>query len=271
MSNFLKKSYLFMFSTFNTLFPVNNAAIQTDNIKHVYQVLQSLPPKTRIFLDIDDTIITPCSHLFRANSPHKMLIDDIKKNRESIPNADNIIGNWRKQRSTMLVCKEWPEIINNLKKHFPVHALTKIDTGTVGQIESMEQWRYNELASHGILFSDHGDTQAPEPLLDNASHYHGIFMTGKHKKSDLLRKIIDTKNTELVVLVDDREEHINDVATACKEINVHFLGILLEAFTLIPGRPNPTIAQFQKEHLINTGVWLEDDAATAFKAHPKEQ
>lgn len=214
-----------------------------------------------IFFDIDDTIITPCSNTFRFTSPYKGLIDDIKKNRTNINNAEEIIGNWRLQRKTMLVSSEWPTIINQLKEHYNVHALTQIDTGTVGPINSMEQWRYNELAAHMVFFTPFTSHQVPQRLLKHASCYQGIFMTGPHKKSEIIREIMQLSPIKQVILIDDKEAQINDVAHICKDTNTSFIGIIYQEVAHLPGLPDSAIAELQQHYLLTRSQWLEDDAA----------
>ena len=53
----------------------------------------------------------------------------------------------------MLIDDSWPEVMTSLKKGYQVFGLTKMNTGEFGNIKSMEEWRFNELQSLNISFS----------------------------------------------------------------------------------------------------------------------
>ena len=119
--------------------------------------------------------ITPISKTFRK-LPYNKLIDDIKKDKNKYKNYEEIISNWRLQRRVMLIDSDWSDILLALKKQYRVYGLTKMDTGKCGNIHSMEEWRYNELQSLGITFSD--DHTIPQGSINDASFYKGLFITG---------------------------------------------------------------------------------------------
>ncbi|MES2215105.1 MAG: hypothetical protein V4485_03690, partial [Pseudomonadota bacterium] len=58
---------------------------QAHTATEVLEYVKDLPSDAVIFLDIDDTIITPKSKAFRAGAPHT-IIDAIKKEKDSYPN-----------------------------------------------------------------------------------------------------------------------------------------------------------------------------------------
>lgn len=230
--------------------------ISAKTANEVLNHLDKLPQSSIIFFDIDDTIITPASKTFRAK-PHNQLIDDIKKNKQKYTNYHEIVSNWRLQRKIMLLDKDWPNVINHLKLQFPVYALTKMDSGKFGNIESMEQWRYKELKSLKIEFSENNK------IVSNAGFLHGIFYTAELSKSQTLDKYFPTLNATTIVLVDDRIEHLEDVKNFCDAHHIKFIGILFKGLGTLTDKPDPAIAEFQREHLIQTAQWLEDDEAAA--------
>jgi hypothetical protein len=131
--------------------------IVASTLQEVQEALSKLQADAVIFIDVDDTLITPLSKIFRAKSSYRFLIDDLKKNRENFPNFEMILSHWRLQRKTILVSPQWPELMNVLKKTHPVYALTKMETGAIGDIPSMENWRYEELKDKGIFFTSSFD------------------------------------------------------------------------------------------------------------------
>jgi hypothetical protein len=226
--------------------------------------LQKLPKNAIIFVDVDDTIISPRSKTFRV-SPHNKLIDNIKKNWKDYPNYQQIVSNWRLQRRVMLLDEAWPAMLKDLKKNFPVYALTKMDTGSFGNIQSMEQWRYEELKCLGIEFSE--NNEMPRSVLadgqNNPIFYNGIFITGEKSKGQTLEAYKSFLRTDSIVMIDDRVENLEDVQAFCVKHAINFTGILFNGLEKFEDRPDPAVASFQAKYLIEKEQWLEDDEAAA--------
>mgnify|MGYP002084080293 FL=1 len=236
-------------------------------LKEVQEALSKVKEGAVIFLDVDDTLITPKSNIFRAKSPYRFLIDDLKKNKDHYPNFEAILSHWRLQRKTILVCQEWPELINTLKRSYPLYALTKMESGSIGDIPSMEKWRYEELQEMGISFTPIFNGTSEETFVTYSSKAHppafykGIFITGSFNKSDVLHAFLKTQKPTQIVLVDDREEYIKDALEECNRQSIPFLGVLFKGTELILGQPNPKVAEFQKQYLLEKAQWLEDGEA----------
>ncbi len=213
-----------------------------------------------ILLDIDDTIITPKSLTFRT-SPYNKIIDNIKANRNKYPNYEKIISNWRIQRKVILIDSDWPEILNELKNTYKVFGLTKIDTGKFGNIESMEQWRYEELKSLGINFSTHEDQSLGK--ANQPSFFKGIMMTGSSSKSETLEKYMSIISPiDGIVFVDDREQNLLEIKDFCKEKKIKFLAIHYKGLEKLKAQQNEEVYFLQKNTLINEGKWLSDEEAS---------
>jgi hypothetical protein len=241
--------------------------ITAHTVPEVQENLSKIKKDAVIFIDVDDTLITPQSNLFRASSPYRFLIDDLKRDREKIKNFEDILSHWRLQRKTILISEQWPDLINTLKATHSVYALTKMETGSIGAIPSMEKWRYDELKEKGISFTPlyHGVSEAAlvsEPSKPYpASFYKGIFITGSFNKSDVIRALLKMERPAQIVLIDDRPEYLKDAIEECNRQSLPFLGILFKGAELIPGDPNPRVAEFQKQYLFEHAQWLEDEEA----------
>lgn len=231
-------------------------AAATDEI---LSLLKPLPSSTLVFIDIDDTIITPQSITFRA-APYNQLVNEIKKNRGQYEHYEKIISSWRLQRKIMLLDPQWPSALEYLKTKFSVHALTLMDHGACGHIPSLEQWRYEELKSLGILFSQYHSINASKEA--SAAH-HGIIMTGPLSKRATIEQHWPALKTDSIVLIDDREDHLLDVAAFCQQQNISFLGIHFKGLQKVAGQPDPILHDFQRQHLITHHRWLEDEEAYA--------
>ncbi|HXH55582.1 MAG TPA: DUF2608 domain-containing protein [Gammaproteobacteria bacterium] len=232
--------------------------LEAKTTREFINCLSDIPQNAIIFIDIDDTIITPVSKTFRK-PPYNELIDEIKKNKDKYPNHVEIVSNWRLQRKVMLIDENWPFLLKQLKENFVVYGLTKIGIGQFGNIESMEKWRYQELKSLGIEFPNR--LNIPEGTINGASFYKGLFMTGVNSKSQTIFHYSQYFKTNTMVLLDDREEYLEDVRQFCEKHTIRFIGILFKGLEKLCDEPDPSIALFQKEYLIQHAEWLEDEKA----------
>ncbi|CEO17330.1 hypothetical protein RMONA_04725 [Rickettsia monacensis] len=233
-----------------------------DSAAKIYDlIIKNAPIDAYILLDVDDTIITPKSKTFKK-PPYNQMIDRIKENKSNYDNYEEIISNWRLQRKVILIDEEWVEVINKLKTKFPVYGLTQMNTGEFGNIPSMQDWRYKELKSLGIEFSDNEELAIYNSgQKDDVICYKGIFITGNHSKSGTLSKFSDKLKASFIVFVDDRTKHVEDVRDYCKKNNIGFLGILFDGLKHLTGEPDPKLAEFQESYLIENAKWLEDEEA----------
>ena len=66
--------------------------IEAKTVQEVKIYLSALETRAVIFLDVDDTLITPISKVFHAKSLHITLIDELKKERDQIPYFEKILN-----------------------------------------------------------------------------------------------------------------------------------------------------------------------------------
>lgn len=253
--------------------PTNvHTIVEPENLE---QMISSLPKGTLLLLDVDSTIIeTPDAHARKHKLPEgtKGLIGQLKDELKDTPDRRNeVISQWRLQREVILVHPRWPEIIENAKKNgVTVFALTNMETGKLGQIDCMEKWRFEELQSKGIHFSNGQSNN--EYKLNNedkdkgyALFYHGLILTGvlsgKGVKPNALEKVIakEQLSPTCIAFVDDIRSNIDDIKAYAESNNIPFEGIHWRGCELIPGEPNEEIMAKQKEQLLTTGKWLSDE------------
>ena len=96
--------------------------------------------------------------------------------------------------------------------------------------------------------------------------YKGIFSTGSFNKSDIVRSYLQKEKPTQVVLVDDRLGQLQDVSEECLRRSIPFIGVHFKGHELIPGIPDPSLAEFQKNYLLNNHEWLEDEEAERSRA-----
>lgn len=194
------------------------------NIKETREYLSTCNKSSTLFLfDIDNTIIT-------TGSAFIQIIDKIKDlktkfNDEELKEWYELLSDWRLQREVFLTDSEWPILLNELRHH-NCYALTKTDVGKIGRIESMEEWRYNELKLMQIEFNNifpisHEASTLPIPLnIDNSTFFKGIFFVGDASKGSIVEKLIKTHQYDHVFFIDDKIEQLEDVRNTCDKLNI---------------------------------------------------
>lgn len=230
---------------------------------NVFEIIQKCNPETTIVLtDIDDTLVTPQARAFRR-PPYNKMIDKIKARKAEYSNFDAIISNWRLQRKLMLIDPVWPAFLEKLKSSFKVYGLTKMDTGPLGSIPSVEAWRFDELCTLGITFTTIPNLSEHTVRPTEPNFYKGILFTGAAEKDETLETYWDhlSVGTLTIVMIDDRMEHLEKIQRFCDKkglacICIHYTGL----FELVDV-PVPEIAEFQEKMLIETGQWFEDSDA----------
>jgi hypothetical protein len=254
MTNIIKLcGVLFMFAKV----AIAENIIEAKSAMEVFKIVKIFPKDTIIFLDVDDTLITPKSAACQG-FPNS-IIDDIKRDKDKYPNFTEILSNWRLQRKIILLDAKWPEIILGLKEKHRVYALTKMDSGGFGNIKSMEDWRYHELKSLQLEFTNNIENKHDAEGIP--VFYKGIFLTGNFSKAATIESYNSQLKTSRIVLVDDRLDHLEDVKQYCKKYSIDFTGIIYKGLENISGQVDLDLAKFQKEYLIKHTKWLEDDEA----------
>lgn len=249
--------------------------IETNKFDLISEALHNSHDEAMILLDVDDTIITPKSHMFRAKSRHKTIVDDIKKMQHQIPNYLEMLEHWRRNRDIILIHDNWPDLIRQIiDQDKKIYALTQMHTGPFGKIPRMEEWRYNELLSKvGVSFVEKflgkeeiealpkTDFNASSGLSTPAVFYKGYFMTGGHGKDDVLEYIFGRTNPSQIIFVDDRKDHVEKLKAVCEENDIEYKGIIYKGAELLPGDVDQKLAEFQREYWFTNSKWLEDDEA----------
>lgn len=238
-------------------------------VQQIEEIRPHIPPNATVFVDVDDTLITPASLAFAFGSPVRTMIDELKAKRDQFPDYEDILSHWRLNRSVRLVEEGWPLYLAELRRRQSVFGLTQMDTGRLGGIPSMEKWRAEELARLGLTFTEE-EGQEPQVLVEctvekpcPGTVYKGIFITGSHTKGAVIQAFFARYRVESLVLIDDRLHHLDDVGAICREAHIPFKGLLYKGVEGIAGTPDLAVAAFQKQQLFEQKQWLEDKAAEA--------
>jgi hypothetical protein len=238
--------------------------MEIKDFSEIQRVLGAVSAQTLVLLDVDDTLITPQSNMFRVGSPARHLIDDLKKDRENIPELEKILSIWRSQRQAMLVHRQWPELLTFVREQGAlVYALTHINTGQQ-DLHRVEEWRYRELRSLNIRFSPFFCGYRDNivlPFGNPAVFYKGCFLTGSHSKGDVLRVILSEYRPKDVIFIDDRLSMVQEIGGVCEEQGLPYQGYIYRGIEQIPGEVSLELMALQKRYLLEHYRWLEDKEA----------
>lgn len=198
-------------------------------VEEINLLFKGLDKKKVLYLfDIDNTIITTKSNFGNNIDKLKILRQKfLSQNEDLVNEIDNLIVDWRLAREVVLTDEAWPEFLQDKI----AYGLTKMDTGKLGKIKSMEQWRNEELKSLSIKFSpkspiDGKSYDKPSSLgISDATFFNGIFYVGNAQKGQVVKAILNSQKYDLVTFVDDRESELFNVEKACSECGIDYLPI----------------------------------------------
>jgi hypothetical protein len=241
--------------------------IQISSLNEAQEILSKIDSDMLILLDVDDTLITPKSAMFRMDGQPDF-IDQLKKRAAEIPNFIEILSTWRQQRQSILVEEGWPQMIADWQEMgATVYGFTQVTTGSFGIIKSMEEWRLTELHSHGIFFTPQAGGYDAFKILEGthgyACFYKGIMMTGPFTKRQMLENfmIALALQPKRIIFFDDRLEQVEAIAAFAKEHKIDFTGIHYQGALEIKGEGSQEIMVYQQKCLVEELRWLEDEEA----------
>jgi hypothetical protein len=236
------------------------------NSATIRNVLEKVKISSLVLINIDDTIITPKSMMFRPNSSYRGFIEELNSLAKYNSNIDTIIAKLLLQRQVMLVESDWAKFIEQLKnKGALVFGFTKT-CNSYSRIKNFEQWKYEQLRGLGISFTDKiNDKELFKFDNDKGSpsFYKGIIFTNSFNKTQTLKKFMSIINflPYNVIIIENKRGELNDIDNFLKTINLDYYGIEYLAFEELKGIPNDGVVKIQKEFLLKTGNWLEDEEA----------
>jgi len=158
-----------------------------------------------------------------------------------------------------------------------VMALTALNCGTFGVINSLAEWRANKLSDLGIHFGSRFDNALFSSLPSRHGTYpclhRGILLANGVAKGAVLGAFLDRYHLQprRIIFFDDRTREIASVANECAQRAIPFSGYRIMGATLVKtvnqlntGRPIPQI-----EFLTNYARWLKDAAIELFPPSSK--
>jgi len=157
----------------------------------VTELLKTIDSSALILVNIDDTVLTPKSKIFKYDSPYQSFIDTIANLSKKKPIFKNALSVWMTHRKLMLVEENWPQFITTLKNSgATVVGLVQMDPQVHAVLKEPELFRYKEVQQFNINFTDKIYNQELFKINSiggkNAIFYKGIIFTGLFSKAQIL-------------------------------------------------------------------------------------
>lgn len=234
----------------------------------IKDLLPKIDQNSLVLINIDNTIITPKSKLFRYNdNPYVIFTKNLYSLAINDSSVNNSIAQLMQQRQMMLVEKGWVDFINQMKQQgATVLGLQEVTT-PCNLIENYEGWLYTLLYGLGINFTGKVNdkdvfrfdpTDASAPIF-----YLGIIFTGSNNKvMSLVKflKIIQKEPNKIIVFANNKQD-LQNMDSYLRNVDILYYGIEYLGWQQLQGSPDREVAKLQQSTLLNTGQWLEDDVA----------
>ena len=261
--------FLFMLTGFATI-NLPAVVVEAPSLETIEKELKNLDENSLVVLDVDYTLIVPNDRILSAcGEEHFQKF--LRKLRE-MGNQGEILGSKIALQSRVsLIDERIHHILEFLKqKNIKVIALTAMQTGKYGQIPSVEEWRVNQLRSVGIDLSwafPNVDSVVLEEIEGGKGTLpvfkQGILASAKYPKGEVLVTFLRRMQwrPSKIYFVDDRMEFINSVEIELDKENIPHVSFHYTTVTDRPCQLDEQLADFQFNHLLEKGEWLNDNEA----------
>lgn len=217
--------------------------------------------QTLVLFDVDETLIQPQDIYFlHEHKPMGRLLR--KKLVENHPHED-----WNTLQQLASIQEKRPLIEESVlekvkilrENNVKVMALSAMNTGSYGFLESLEKWRYEHLKSLGFEADFNDLLFKLEGFKRNPAFYQGIILTDLEDKGKILGTVLDHLNyhPEKVIFFDDDYAMLQSVLAECQKRDIDFCGYHYQGAKIKPW--DHDIVNYQIEHLRLNKQWLSDD------------
>ncbi len=235
--------------------------------KFASEILEFVDASTWVFINIDDTIFTPKSKMFRYSlNPYRGFLDELYANAKKNPSLDKNIATLLSQRELVLVEQYWPDFITTMQRKGALVFCIILKTDPMKLIENFELTQYAILQKFNINCSkDLNKRQAflfNETSINPSMFYQGIIFTKSSIGQTLLQLMKATNMVpKNIVLFDSRKHELENVEYDLRVIDVNYYGVNYLGIRDMKGLPDPGIVHFQQKQLQENNKWIEDDEA----------
>lgn len=224
---------------------------------------------TLLVIDIDEVLISTEDVILRPHADqirNKLFTDLVEEFELKAAEIDRIKSKTFIEPTRILTEKDAATVVQSLQKlPCKVMALTACHTGTLGELNSFEAWRYHQLLNLGIDFAQKA-LFANNFLLSNfddfsnpPAYYRGILFTSIRSKGEVLGHFFDKINwkPKQIVFIDDLHKNIESVASLANDLQLPFIGFHYVNQGLESQKGSEEkLAYTQLRHLFEHGRWL---------------
>ena len=225
---------------------------------------------TLVVFDVDETLIQPTDTYFINEYTPKGYAFKKKlfmKHKE-IKNWDTYVDIVLKEAERPLI---EPMVINEIKKlqqrGITVIACTAMNTGKVGGLQKLEEWRYEHLKSLGFQGSFEDIIAEFSLHKKKPVFYKGVLAVDTLPKGPVLFEFLNHIRLipDNIIMFDDSLSYLKSVHRECKKRGIPFQGYLYQGAQQKPW--DAKLIEFQAEYLIEHKKWLNDKDAQALMAN----
>lgn len=254
---------------------------QIDSYSEIQHVFDSCDKNTLITFDVDDTLITSPDILARSfeySAWFKICMafkyPALIFNQETYDWFASIVL----QEAQRFVFD--PDIVQIIKKlqeqGCNIVALTSMESGSLGVIKNMPEWRANMLKSFGIdlrgAFRDTSFTTLPKYRGNYPCLFKGILCANQVAKGKVLGAFLDHFHLKpsQIISFDDEKSALDSIASECAKRNIPYFGYQCTGVKKLPGVWNTKRALLQLDSVVQHARWLSDvEADTTLAAQTR--
>ena len=244
------------------------------SLKEAQHQLELLDSNALVIFDVDETLIISLDKIRRKHPEEiisqftKIYFNDRVKDIGHQEYLDSIRLKMSEQK---LIESQSAEIIDKLhKKNIRVIALTHMHAGRFSTIQSMEEWRYQQLYNLAIDLTIGNPTNLilknlPKGTISHPVFHKGILATSRScSKGQALVELLKQLNWQpsSIIFFDDYQEHVNSVYDEMKKLNIPCTAFHYRTTEIMDTSINFELAKFQYQYLFEHETWLDDNHAT---------
>jgi len=252
-----------------------------DSLAHVDSEFQKIDSTTLVVFDIDKTLTNETNVFrqkwFREIEAGKQFWQEVQQFYGSKPNSSEFKAIVESKRMKSIGLDQPVEsitvpLIKTIQQSgAKVIALTACQTGKFGLIDSMEEWRFEQLANVGIDFSSSFSAQKIilDAISDRAGRhpvfYKGIILSEEDsiEKGIALGAFLDCVGFRpgKVIFFDDKLSNVQSVQAEMDRRSIPFIGYEYRGAEKMQHRYKPAVLECQLNHMKKYDEFISDEAA----------
>lgn len=273
----MKKILFSLFASFLFFTYLSAVIVEAPNLDQFEKALETVDQHSFILFDVDETLLVQKDLILNPNVREifNKYAKETIENPEIVPRGkyDNnyFFAQVLSKIEYEVVDLKVVEIIRSLQsRNIKNIAFTRMFTGSLGIIPSMEDWRLEHLKKHHIDFSE-AFPQFQEMRIDVLStgipslFKKGMLCANNQDKGPVFVAFLEAIQwrPSKVIFIDNRLDYLKSVENALERTGIEFIGFHYKEVENRPHIVNEQIAKFQLLHLAQTGEWLSDQEAEA--------